>query len=167
MTTILYDPKKKTLYSDSQCTVGNIVSSLNSPKIISLEIDGLGTCLFAYSGDIRQLPVLTAWLSGKRDRPPEFSKDATEDEDQYQAFALDRSGTLYNIEYPFPEFYPSPTQNNLYSLGSGGDIVLAAMAANPDPIKAMDVAKQLDIYSGGQTWMGRFVSGEPTIEKVS
>lgn len=102
------------------------------------------------------------YFEGKADKP-EFIKESDE---AFQCFMLTKDLTLYQANSPYFRFYRSTSQNTCQALGSGSDFVLAALNMHYDTINAMNVAKKLDIYSGGNTVKGWLDKGEWKVDVV-
>lgn len=60
-------------------------------------------------------------------------------------FTVDKAGAVTSYE----ENGSCMVQANCFAIGSGREMALAAMAAGADPQKAVEIAIDLDVYSGG------------------
>lgn len=154
MSTILFDPKSRSLYADSRAVQGDAVFDDNQTKLFVINIEELGgECLFAGAGAEEVLEHTKSWLEGLRPAKPEFIKD---DDLHMMALILTKNGSIYAINSPYFEYYLCPNQDAIQAIGTGAKFALAAMQIEDNAAKAMVVAKRMDVYSGGATKRGVF-----------
>lgn len=133
MTTIAFDGV--TLAADRQVTYG-------TSKEATSKIYRLGDKLIGISGDACQAMVAIEWLTkGRKGRKPDL--DRVEDVNllvvdlkKKKCFYMDGNLMLLEIHPPV-------------SVGSGSMAALAAMRLGCDAVKAIEVASEVDTFTGG------------------
>ena len=132
MTTAAWDGK--TLAVDRQMTSGDL-------KTIGLKLHRLGRYRYAvYAGDFDQCNQMLDWLraSGKRAKKPTPTEASVLLLDTRKRVCVLYENSLTPLAIQAP-----------YAIGSGSGPALAAMLLGHDAKKAIEVASQLDIYTGG------------------
>lgn len=150
MTTIAL--KDNHMASDGQVTLGNRIDSYNQRKVF--EVEG---CLVGFAGRFSSALRFLDWF-GERMRSisvqnmhPEVIvsiPDNLVDED-FQAIVVYPDGDTYLFEGGDRAF----KINQPYSIGSGSDFAIAAMKAGNTAEEAINIAKDLDTHSGGETFV--------------
>ena len=132
MTTIAYDGVS--LCSDSLMTCSGVrVGTMD--KIFRLPDGGL----LGVAGHASAMAVISRWLeSGCPDKP--------EDDIDFTALWIKKDGTVWCIE---SDFNPYPMSGPC-TIGSGGDIALAALTLGKTAREAVELGIQLDCISGGE-----------------
>lgn len=130
MTTIAYDGK--ILAADTRYTSNGFVSG-HASKIVKLD----DASYLAVAGCIEFVPILAKWLSGGE--KPEIEKD-----NDFEAIHIKNGiATTYSGNLNgYPSLIP-------YASGSGEPFALAAMKCGKNAYEAVQIACQIDIYSGG------------------
>lgn len=133
MTTIVFDGK--TLAVDSQVTSGSVIVGVRN------KIQDIGGYFVAGCGNTDGIDLVVGYLLGGKERPSGLSaNDADvlfvnkETGDAYRAFG----DTLVMSKAVIPFFS-----------GSGEDVARGAYQMCKDPIKALEVAIELDVFTGG------------------
>lgn len=143
MTTIAYDGV--TLAADGLCTSGNAIHGRNQEKVFALQVNWGGTKIpayFAAAGSIENTWIARAYLEGEDILSPKRRLSLPE---SFDGLIVLGDGQCFSVEgtmTPFPCEYPC-------SLGSGANFALAAMTMGKSAIEAVEVAAQLDVYTGG------------------
>lgn len=132
MTTIAYDGVS--MCSDSLMTCdGRRVGTMT--KIVRLAGGGL----LGVAGHASATSVIARWLeSGCQDKP--------EDDIDFTALWIKKDGTAWCIE---SDFNPYPMSGPC-TIGSGGDIALAALTLGKTAREAVELGIKLDCRSGGE-----------------
>ena len=149
MTTILFCPKDKALYTDSRATSNDTVISDNTPKLHKVNIEGVGRLILALCGSSEVIEDYLDYLSGFSEKP---------EGDEFGGLAVDKNGRLYEVFAPSFQLRLSSCQNEVRANGSGFYYALAAYDACGDAVTAMNVAKRRDVLSGGTTVKASFVN---------
>lgn len=132
MTTIATDGK--TIAADGQSTAGDMVTSLESVKLARLP-DGsiIGGC-----GDLSPMRRAINCLHAPDAHPDDFTGEFTLLRLYPDGKIVSYEGCLFAFELPAP-----------VAIGSGREFAMGAMLAGKKPSEAVEIAKQRDIYSGG------------------
>lgn len=157
MTTILYDPAEKAIYSDSQETTNGTVFTLKSKKIKAMKLKSYGLCLVAEAGVSTDIDTLQEYLKGSIKKP--------DNELDCSLVILSSKGCLMYAYGDCLKVIKMP--NDCYYNGTGGLIAKAVYSTTNCPIKAMKAAIDIDIYSGGNITKAYFYNGMPVFERVS
>jgi hypothetical protein len=135
MTTIATDGV--TIASDSQRVVGSERVDLCTKKIIVRD-----NRIFAFTGVLNVFAPAIEWFEAGR-APEKAPK--TDAHDSWCLIVIDGdglrtygNGNLYGESYSYPQAF-----------GSGQQYALAAMKAGATPAEAVEIAKDLDVFSGG------------------
>lgn len=135
MTTIAY--RDGWLAADGQITRGDMVSETCAEKVRRLD-DG---SIVAFCGDMNQFTPFCEWyLDNTKPRPPMKIDDM-----RCGAIVLRPDGTLWDYD----EIGVSQVHDKFAAWGSGGIVARAAMLMGASAWKAVEIACQVDIYSGG------------------
>jgi hypothetical protein len=103
--------------------------------------DGLGI-IVAFSGEAYACAALQEWLlTGRADRPNVLKNESAE------ALVLHRDGRVESIDC-FGRVIPLDPKVP-YAAGSGMSAAMAAMLAGCSAAKAVEIASQVDPYTGG------------------
>lgn len=132
MTTIAWDAT--TIAWDSQMTSGTDIRTFDNPNKVRVVDDKV----FALAGKDQYFDFLLNWYKNGAD-PDEALTD-----EQF-AFVVFEPDEVKIFVGGFPMRRPYEQ----YAIGTGGDIALAVMRAGHDPVKAVEIAISMDIYSGG------------------
>ena len=128
-----------TIAADGQRTAGSERIGLNAKKIIVR--DGR---IFALTGTVGLFEAAIRWyLAGAvGDKAPKVAG-----EDSWRLIVIDKTGALasFGVTAPFGEPFPYPQ-----AFGSGATYAMGALLAGKSPEQAVEIAKQLDVFSGGE-----------------
>lgn len=133
MTTIAYDGTW--LCVDSQSSMGDLLSSRTRQK---MWFDVGNFLCVAVAGETATYRPIIEWLRGGAD--PDGWKDWGA-----VAWAVRHDGVVERYASGYPE-----EVNGIDSDGSGAELALGAMAAGATAIKAVSVAIDYDLHSGGE-----------------
>lgn len=157
MTTVAWDGK--TLASDTQASTGSVVCSLSEQKIYTppesgWEIYGSKVLAFGCSGDCGAEMELQDLLKHNLTYSSEFLPTFS-----FTALAIIGAGRAYIITKEKGETRASISlQVEPYAIGSGDLIARTAMHCGKDAREAVQVAIDLDCYSGGR--VDSFTAGQ-------
>lgn len=131
MTTIFCSAKHGVMVSDSKMTIGGT-------WVTSTKITRHGDHLIGMSGDSAASDKwLEWWISGQKGPKPKIPNS--------NGLLLGPEGVLQLTGDG--EFVP--IERGFHGIGSGGDYAVAAFMAGADPKKSVEIACQIDLYSGG------------------
>ena len=159
MTTVAWDGK--TLASDTQASTGSVVCSLSEQKIYTppesgWEIYGSKVLAFGFSGDCGAEMELQDLLKHNLTYASEFLPILS-----FTALAIIGAGRAYIITKEKGETRASISlQVGPYAIGSGDLIARTAMHCGKNAREAVQVAIDLDCYSGGS--VDSFTAGKQT-----
>lgn len=146
MTTVAYDGRF--LAADGRSTAGGMVTGKNVQKLFMLDLTANGTVVrgvFGGAGCFEVLLLVKQYLENndlfEAELVPEIEPET------FQGLIVLETGEVYGLEH---KLVPMP-QETPCSIGSGSPFALAAMASGKSASAAIEVAKQLDCYSGGNT----------------
>jgi hypothetical protein len=132
MTTIVACAKLGLMVADSRCTDDTI-------KWPSKKIERIGDSLFGCAGEVPDIEKMVAWFkrgrAGKKPKTKDFS-----------ALELNASG-VWIWDDAAPISY-SP-ERDYHAIGTGAAAALAALLMGADPVKAVEIACQIDAGSEG------------------
>lgn len=132
MTTIAID-KNYLIAWDSQVTYGNIAAKAHEPKVI----ERYGR-IYAMCGMQCDLATLVDKLESGEKMPPDF---------EFTLLMITREGTIFTQT----EKSLTPVQVSVpHAVGSGSDIAIGAMRAGASAHRAVQIAAELDVYTGGE-----------------
>lgn len=131
MTTIAWNDQ--VIAWDSQSTSGSDIKHIISDKV-RFDTDRF----YILAGTAHLFDALIAWEKAGcvRDDFPEYPDS---NPNFFVFTATERMLYLHGYKAPVP-----PTRN---TAGSGGDLAMAAMRAGADPIRAVEIAADMDVYS--------------------
>lgn len=158
MTTVAWDGK--TLASDTQASTGDVVCSLSEQKIYTPPESGWEVCgdkvlAFGCSGDCGAEMELQDLLAHNLTYATEFLPIFS-----FTALVVVGAGRTYIIAKEKGETRASISlQAEPYAIGSGGLIARTAMYCGKDAREAVQVAIDLDCYSGGR--IDSFATDQP------
>lgn len=153
MTTIIATKDK--ILSDGKVTVGERVDSLNFCKVRNI-----GNYLVGGAGRATSVLKFFDWWGHKVSVEQANAFDPNlgitvlpdEKDEDFQAIVVTPTGEMYVYEGN-DITRALPIEEEFYSIGSGSDYALAALHAGATPEDAIEVAKRLDCYSGGKTFI--------------
>lgn len=134
MTTIAYNHDTKTIAWDSRATSGNVIASDSDQKMI--EVNGVKFWLAGSVADERLL--IDMYFGEKSEVIPEANAFAWDGENLFLVGVNDEA-----LLWRQPLRYDK-------ALGSGGDFALSAMRLGLSAKEAVEHAKKLDCYTGGE-----------------
>lgn len=134
MTTIAYHHESKTIAWDSRATSGNVIASDSDQKMT--EVNGVKFWLCGSVVDERLL--INMYFGEKSEVIPEADAIAWDDGELFLVGVNDEA-----LLWKMPLRYDK-------ALGSGGDFALSAMRLGLGAKKAVEHAKTLDCYTGGE-----------------
>ena len=134
MTTIAYKHDTKTIAWDSRATSGNVITSDTDKKMI--EVNGVKFWLCGSVADERLL--IDMYFGEKSEVIPETNAFAWDGDELFLVGVNDEA-----LLWKQPLRYDK-------ALGSGGDFALSAMRLGMDAKEAVEHAKTLDCYTGGE-----------------
>lgn len=148
MTTVAI--KDNIVACDSQVSVGYTISSLDGEK--AAKING---CIVAGAGSYAQVVKFRQWftehsdaLIAQQDNPTvNIPLPQNLQEDEFLGVVLYPDGELMLYEGRTDVAIP---QNQPFAIGSGSDFAMAAMRAGKDAKGAVEIASELDVFSGGE-----------------
>ena len=133
MTTIVYDGK--TLAVDSQLTQGSTICGLSN------KIQDVGKYWFAGCGTTDGIEAVKLYLMGVIPKPENLTDNDADitliEKETGKAFRV-LGDTMVICPVEIPVFQ-----------GSGADVARGAYQICKDPIKALEVAIELDVFTGG------------------
>lgn len=162
MTTIAL--KDNVMVSDGQVSLGNRIDSYDQQKVF--EVEG---CLIGFCGRLSSALRFLKWFEDHmkslvvQTSYPEVvvaMPDNLVDED-FQAIVVYPEGETYLFEGSERAFKIKQP----YSIGSGSDYAIAAMRAGASAEEAINVTKDLDVYTGGHTFVVTLPKLEPEYTK--
>jgi ATP-dependent protease HslVU (ClpYQ) peptidase subunit len=132
MTTIFADHKKLVMVCDSKCTSGPEWFPMT--KAMRHE-----DALIGVAGNVKDAVAWLDWYtSGKKGGRPKV-------EDGFAAIILRRDG-VYGVS---SDAFEMPIERGYHGIGSGGGYAVAAFKAGAQAKKAVEIACEIDVNSGG------------------
>ncbi len=125
---------RKEMAADSQSTAGPTKSRTPRPKVQRINSD-----LVAAVGITDIIPRFFEWY--KKGRPEDDKPDLGE---SFEALVLTPGGLF---QY-YNRLEPIGIVEAFYAIGQGSEIALGAMAAGASPDRAVEIACELNIYTG-------------------
>ncbi len=125
---------RKEMAGDSQSTVGSTKSHTPRPKVQRINGD-----LVAAVGSTDIIPRFFEWY--KKGRPKDDKPDLG---DTFEAVVL----TPQRLFQYYNRLEPIRIIEDFYAIGQGSEIALEAMAAGASPERAVEIACELNIYTG-------------------
>lgn len=129
-TTIAFDGK--TVAADSQITMGES-KALNGHKLV--RING---CVVGCAGDVVNIDKFKRWFRDQKQPKPKLSN-------QFVAIVVAPGGLC--TEY-FSDLTCTTAQPP-HAIGTGSDCARAAMAMGASAKRAVEIARDIDLYTGG------------------
>jgi ATP-dependent protease HslVU (ClpYQ) peptidase subunit len=128
MTTIAWDGK--TLAGDKQTTMGNT-------PVLTTKVFSLGGVLIGACGNTCDCQAFVKWAKEGSDDRPDFT--------DFTGMVIHPDGTinLYDEEPNITTF-----SRDKWAIGSGARFALGAMAHGATAAEAVEIASQLDVYTG-------------------
>ena len=162
MTTIIATKDK--ILSDGKVTWGGRVDSLKFKKVRNI-----GNYLVGGAGRATSVLKFFDWWEHKvsveqaNAFDPNLRISVLPDEldEDFNAIVITPEGEMFHYEGN-DITRAMKIDEEYYSIGSGSGYALAALKAGASPEKALDVAKEMDCYSGGET----FVEGRVEFEDI-
>ena len=144
MTTIAWDGR--ILASDKRATNGNgqVLITTKIYRIGGSDENIFKGCLFATSGDVAAGRLMLEWFKrgGKTAKFPDRQRDK---DNRSTILVVSQHGELmYFLDSPVPML----PEQNLFTLGSGGEYAMGAMKMGASAIEAVKIACECDCYSG-------------------
>jgi ATP-dependent protease HslVU (ClpYQ) peptidase subunit len=136
MTTIASDGK--TVAADGQASNGAELTSINNVKITVL-----GDCVLGFEGLTALRPVAFDWW--ERGADPAEVTGAMKDQSWGLGVFSSEGVRYFSNDCPYPSFYAYP-----FAMGTGESFAAGALLAGADSLRAVEVAVQKDIYTGGK-----------------
>ncbi len=168
MTTLIYDPKGKALWTDTHSHSGSLVTNRAISKlayVYSERTDFLGNtlghCIVATAGYDTGYHRLIKYLIDL-----EYPATPDPDRDNYGIILIiTRAGGMCHIRSS-EMFIHSEDPLVPYTEGSGGGVAQIMLATGASAREALDMCKRLDAYTGGHSDVATFVNGVPTITRI-
>ena len=145
MTTIAYDAKTGIIASDSQET-GDGGQKYNCQKLFLSRDYIIATAGGSYAGMIF-VRWFDDWTAGEPDWDDHPDLINLGWEEDFECLVVRSSGACYTVNRLFVPI--EQTDNPIVTLGSGGAAARGAMMAGSTPREAVEIAKQIDTYTGG------------------
>lgn len=152
MTTIIATRTK--ILSDGKVTVGSRIDSVDTKKVRN--VSGY---LIGGAGRYSSILTFFEWYQQNllcqdaQSMIPGLSiMDDSKEDEQFTALVVHPDGVIYLHEGSNPS-RAYPLDVDYYAIGSGADFALAALKGGATPEEAMEVAKQMDVFSGGETFV--------------
>lgn len=145
MTTIAYDGHY--VVADGRSTVGNLVTGKRARKvwIIDMMINGLQEkAIFAGAGSYQSINMVRSHLEREDFLQAEVVPEL--EPGSFSGMVVLGDGRCYILEdrlVPMEQEYPT-------AIGSGTDYAMAAMSLGKTAIEAVELACELDVYTGGE-----------------
>lgn len=149
MTTVAYDGRF--LAADGRSTIGNLISGKAVKKIFPLTIIANGAevqGVLAGAGSFQTLTIVKNHLERndlfESELIPELIPEL--DPGSFQGLLVLETGEVYDLE---DKLVPLPAEIPV-AVGSGTNYAMAAMVVGKSAVAAVEVACELDVYSGGK-----------------
>ena len=141
MTVIAWDGS--VLAADKQATNAGL-------RMKATKIHKINGCICAVSGDWDRAQALLHWF-GQGANPESYPESQKSDNDFVGMVVVRPDNTVVKYERT-P--YPYPVEDKLFSIGSGRDFALGAMASGANAIQAVHIASRFESGCGlGVDWM--------------
>lgn len=134
MSTVVY--RDGILAADRQITGDNMILGKVQKVFVA------GDHLVGITGAYADAMAFVQWASTNFDpkRKPQTERDV-------EAVVVRRDGSFHVRSSPL--WVEEPITTNFYASGSGSHIAIGALAMGADPVKAVQIACEYDIFSGG------------------
>lgn len=139
MTTIAAN--RTLMASDSKVSVEN--KGIDYPAVKILKKKGTLIGAAGHAGDCTRFIKWAA--TGFNDKEPKWNEEEGEEDSVIGLIVKDDGIYVWTQGDPEPE----RVEGDFFAVGSGGKAARAAMHMGADPVKAVEVACQVDPYSGG------------------
>ena len=145
MTTIAYDRDARVVASDSQET-GDGGQKYNCQKLFQTNSHVIATAGGSYAG-MAFVRWFDLWEGEPdwEDCPDYINLDADED---FECLVISSDSSCYTVNRLFIPIEQG--ENKIITLGSGGAAARGAMLSGASPVRAVQIACQIDTYSGGK-----------------
>lgn len=145
MTTVAYDGRF--LAADGRSTVGNMISGKAVKKIFPMTIIANGAevqGVLAGAGSFQTVNIVKSHL----ERNDLFESELIPEIEpgSFQGLLILETGEVYDLE---DKLIPLPAEIPV-AIGSGTDYAMTAMVVGKSAVAAVEVACELDVYSGGK-----------------
>lgn len=140
MTTIVY--KDGTLATDSRLSASGTLLSDSNVKAVRTTKH-----MAAASGDAGLCDLFLEWARNDFNEKAKPDVPHTIDVDDFEGMRWDKKGNLTIYNGTLLPIYIGQVEH--YTSGSGGDIAKGALLMGASAIRAVEVAKQVDMNSGG------------------
>jgi ATP-dependent protease HslVU (ClpYQ) peptidase subunit len=131
VTTIFADAKKGVMVCESQCTEGGAWFPMT-------KVHRNGGELIGISGSAKDAFAWVHWYAnGKKGSRPKM--------ESFSGLILRAEGLFCVSE----DAFEMPVERGFHAVGSGGPCALAAHMAGADAKRAVEIACEIDVYSGG------------------
>lgn len=127
------------MVADSKVTIGKGISY---PTTKIVKVHGMIAGAAGLAGDCSRF---LEWASEKFNPKALPKWEETDSDEMIDAIVLKKDG-IYFFSPGYPEL--EKINADFYAIGSGGKPARAAMIMGADPIKAAEIASQVDDYSG-------------------
>lgn len=125
------------------------VSAHGSRVDLLRKIKRVNQWLIGGAGDVGTIVPVELWIrdGAQFEKPIDFGKI-----EDGAAILVDPDGVAYHVGTASPYVLKSEAQ--FMAIGSGSDAALAAMLLGATATRAVDIAKRIDLYCGGDTiWL--------------
>ena len=160
MTSVAY--KDGILASDTLVTSGRSgIKCDTGSKVVAVRVKG-GVMGFGFAGSAFAYAACASRLSEAKDWDLTYVEAdwylsqflgsgcmGTNEDNGCSGLCVMPDGKVYDITYDSKA--PSPVGRKYHAIGSGADLCLGAMAAGASAIDAVNISKELSVYSGGDT----------------
>lgn len=151
MTTIAY--KDGVMAADSRSTRNGTIVSERCCKIFKAK----NGWLIGWTGSAPLIDKIKEWADGGCEgEPPAIPKNG-DDTSSGLALIVKGDGSIWELDH---HGVLDPVNGDFMAEGSGWEIAMGAMAAGKSAIEAVEVAKTLDIYTGGDVQSVRLDAGK-------
>lgn len=130
-------------YAQGIMAADRMVASNNSRHGLMTKIHKIDGHLVGISGSADVAVALLAWFKNGRSDDDWPSLQHEESECSMMVVTPEGVITVYD-RYPLPIVF----SQSFHAIGSGRDFALAALHLGHDPVKAIEVASALDLYTG-------------------
>lgn len=145
MTTIAVDLKAREIAADSQDT-DESGQKYHCQKLYKVNGHIIATAGGSYAG-----LLFIAWFDQWEDEPEWEDRPDLVDldlEEDFECLVIRPNGSCYTVNRLFVPY--EQTHETQIAIGSGGKAARAAMMAGCTPTQAVEIAKKIDTYTGGE-----------------
>lgn len=152
MTTVLATTSPLMMLTDSQTNDGGKLAHGVFPKLEEVYWSVSEDCLFAveygqralvgYAGEVQHGYAFLSWARNGFlvQQKPHFDKDA-----EFTGLMLTEKSYIFLFN---DTCFPIEVYADHYAIGTGRNFVYGALAAGASPVRAVEIAASLDLYSG-------------------